>query len=227
MGSSDKGLTAFTCCCRPCNSRSSKALASATVNGGTLCVDLHFPFPFLLAPLHSRHVTGEVGIPLLRLLEDALAHQICTEGLGRLQSCAVRLSFGARTVHEFADQKGFVDFTILTCQEQFCQEMFCTPLCFARRCLSKWFHFGAMAVDSGSSTAAFRLFVTSEISFLPFPKNVWLRRRRRFLVFHLFFVFRVGSMCSVCSAGAASSTAWTFLLAPRVRLGTMSKTPKA
>ena len=47
-----------------------------------------------LVPLHPRHFAGEVGVPGLRLAEDALLHQLCTEGLGGLESCCVGLGLG-------------------------------------------------------------------------------------------------------------------------------------
>ena len=65
--------------------------------------NLHLPLLPLLAPLHSRHVAGEVGILLLRLLDDALAHQLGMEGLGGLQSGRISLGLRAPIDHELLD----------------------------------------------------------------------------------------------------------------------------
>ena len=67
--------------------------------------NLHSPLLLLLAPRYSRHIAGEVGIPLLRLLEDALVHQLGMEGLGGLQGGRVSLSLRAAIDHELFDCK--------------------------------------------------------------------------------------------------------------------------
>ena len=53
--------------------------------------DSHLPLFAVLVPLHPRHFAGEVGVLLPGLAEDALLHQLCTEGLGGLESCCVGL----------------------------------------------------------------------------------------------------------------------------------------
>ena len=65
--------------------------------------NLNPPLLALLEPPHSWHVAGQVGIPLLQLLEDALAHQLGTEGLGSLQSGRISLGLRAPIDHELLD----------------------------------------------------------------------------------------------------------------------------
>ena len=54
-------------------------------------------------PTHPRHLAGEIQIRGLRLLEDALFHQLGAEGLGRLQRGRVGFGLGEALLHELAE----------------------------------------------------------------------------------------------------------------------------